>query len=143
MRALVVYESMYGNTHAVADSIAAGLRATHEVTVVPVSQATRELVADAGLIVAGGPTHLHRLSTASSRRAALTAARAENSGLTIDPAAEGPGLRAWLADLGSLDILAASYDTRLGASPLFTGRASRAIARMLTRHGGRLVVPPE
>ena len=31
MRALVVYESMYGNTHRVAINVAAGLRATHEV----------------------------------------------------------------------------------------------------------------
>jgi flavodoxin len=33
MRALVVYESMYGNTHAVAINIAAGLSARHEVAV--------------------------------------------------------------------------------------------------------------
>jgi flavodoxin len=32
MRALVVYESMYGNTHAVAVSIAAGLSTRHDVT---------------------------------------------------------------------------------------------------------------
>ena len=30
MRALVIYESMYGNTHAVADAIAAGLVADSE-----------------------------------------------------------------------------------------------------------------
>lgn len=42
MRALVVYESMYGNTHAIAIDIAAGLRATHEVTLVPVTRATQE-----------------------------------------------------------------------------------------------------
>ena len=44
MRTLVVYESMYGNTHAVAIEIAAGLRAAHEVTLVPVTRATRVLV---------------------------------------------------------------------------------------------------
>jgi flavodoxin len=47
MRALVVYESMYGNTHAVAVDIAAGLRATHKVTLMPVTRAPRELVAAA------------------------------------------------------------------------------------------------
>jgi len=81
MRALVVYESMYGNTHRVAIDIAAGLRATHEVTLVPVTRATRELVAAADLIVAGGPTHLHGMSTASSRRMAAQAARKQDSGL--------------------------------------------------------------
>ena len=40
MRALVVYESMYGNTRVVANRIADGLRATHEVTVVPVGEVT-------------------------------------------------------------------------------------------------------
>ncbi len=36
MRALVVYESMYGNTHVVASNIEDGLRATYEVILVPV-----------------------------------------------------------------------------------------------------------
>jgi flavodoxin len=45
MRALVVYESMYGNTHVIASNIADGLRATHEVTLVPVGDATPELLA--------------------------------------------------------------------------------------------------
>lgn len=31
MRALVVYESMYGNTHVIASDIAIGLRGTYEV----------------------------------------------------------------------------------------------------------------
>ena len=68
MRALVVYESMYGNTHVIADHIADGLRADYEVTVVPVGKATPELVAAAELVVAGAPTHLRRLSSVKSRR---------------------------------------------------------------------------
>jgi menaquinone-dependent protoporphyrinogen IX oxidase len=32
MRALVVYESMYGNTHGIAGNIADGLRSNYEVT---------------------------------------------------------------------------------------------------------------
>jgi flavodoxin len=66
MRALVVYESMYGNTHVVASNIADGLRATHEVTLVPVADATADLVAEADLLVVGAPTHVHGLSTAPS-----------------------------------------------------------------------------
>jgi hypothetical protein len=46
MRALVVYESMYGNTHVVAASIADGLWDTCDVTLVPVGAAW------AGLVVA-------------------------------------------------------------------------------------------
>jgi hypothetical protein len=143
MRALVVYESMYGNTHAAAIDIAAGLDATHEVTLVPVTRATPELVAAAGLIVAGGPTHLHGMSTASSRRMAAETARKPGSGLAMDPDADGPGLRAWLAGLGARDALATSFDTRLSGVPLLTGRASRGISRLLSSHGCRLLVPPE
>src|SRR5215467_8234767 len=99
MRALVVYESMYGNTRAVAVEIAAGLAATHEVTVVPVNRASRELVAAADLIVAGSPTHMHGMPTETSRRSAAETARKQGSGLVLDPDASSQGLRAWLAGL--------------------------------------------
>jgi hypothetical protein len=143
MRALVVYESMYGNTRAVAVDIAAGLRATHEVTLVPVTRATPELVAATDLIVAGSPTHLHGMPTVTSRRMALETARKQGSGLNLDPDADGPGLRAWLERLNAGNALAASFDTRLGGVPVLTGRASRGIARLLSSYGCRLVVPPE
>lgn len=143
MRALVVYESMYGNTHAVATDIAAGLRATHEVTLVPVTRATREMVMTSDLIVVGGPTHLHGMSTVASRRSAAETARKQGSGLTMDPDADGPGLRGWLEQLRVSDALAASFDTRLSGLPAFTGRASRGIARVLIRKGCRLLLEPE
>jgi hypothetical protein len=44
MRALVVYESMYGNTHVIASNIEDGLRATHEVILIPVAAAAEDLV---------------------------------------------------------------------------------------------------
>ena len=100
MRALVVYESMYGNTHVVASNIADGLRATHEVTLVPVAEATEDLVAEADLLVVGGPTHMHGLSSPASRRMAAQAAAKPASGLSLDPDACGPGLRDWLKGLG-------------------------------------------
>jgi hypothetical protein len=146
MRALVVYESMYGNTHAVAVSIAAGLSTRHDVTLVPVIRATPGLVAAAGLLVVGGPTHLHGMSTAASRRWAADAARKQASPLTMDPDADGPGVRDWLEGLGSLggqNTLAVAFDTRLGGAPLFTGRASRGISRLLAGHGCRMLAAPE
>ncbi len=146
MRALVVYESIYGNTHAVAGNIADGLRATHEVTLVPVAEATADLVAAADLLVVGGPTHLHRLSTAATRRMAAQAVKPA-SGLTLDPDASGPGLRDWLngigPGIGTAPALAAAFDTRLNGVPAFTGRASRGIGALLKRHGYRLVAAPE
>ncbi len=143
MRALVVYESMYGNTHVVASNIADGLRATHEVTLVPVAAATADLVAGTDLLVVGGPTHMHGPSTAASRQLAAKTAAKPGSGLTLDPDADGPGLRDWLSGLADGHALAAAFDTRFTGIPVLTGRASRGISRLLKRHGYCLVMPPE
>ena len=117
LRALVVYESMYGNTHVVASNVADGLRATHEVTLVPVAEATEDLVAEADLLVVGGPTHMHGLSSPATRRMAAQAAAKPASGLSLDPDACGPGLRDWLKGLGpgigTAHALVAVFDTRL------------------------------
>ncbi len=143
MRALVVYESMYGNTHVVASNIADGLRGTYEVTLDPVAAATADLIAEANLLVVGAPTHMHGLSTASSRQLARKATAKPESGLTLDPDAGGPALRDWLSGLAGGHVLAAAFDTRLAGVPALTGRASRGISRLLRRHGYRLAAPPE
>ena len=85
MKALIVYESMYGNTHAVA----AGLGPEAEVDICPV-HAVGTVPADLDLLVVGGPTHMHGLSTAMSRSMAANAAKEDpgNSFLVAD--AEGP-----------------------------------------------------
>ena len=67
MKALVVYESMFGNTRRVAQEIAAGLGTRFAVSVVPVSEATPDLVEDVDLIVVGGPTHVHGMASARTR----------------------------------------------------------------------------
>jgi Flavodoxin len=85
MRAVVVYESMYGNTHLIADAIGVGLGGAFEVTVVPVSQAGPAVLPGADLIVVGGPTHAHGMSRASTRKAAVQAADKPVSPLTIEP----------------------------------------------------------
>jgi hypothetical protein len=143
MKALIVYESMYGNTHLVADAIADGLRPVAEVEVVPVEAATRVRVAEVDLLVVGGPTHVHGLSRASTRKAAVEAAEKPGSDLDVDPDAEGPGLRDWFDNRPELSGPAAAFDTRLDASPVLTGRASKGIARRLRRGGATIVVPPE
>jgi hypothetical protein len=142
MRALVVYESMYGNTHAIADHIGEGLRSRFDVTVLPVAAVSAEQVRAADLLVVGGPTHAHGLSTEATRRAAAEAAGKD--GLSRDPSATGSGLRDWLAGIpaGSAGG-AAVFDTRLRAPAVFTGAASRGTGRRLGRAGYELVAPPE
>ena len=141
VRALVVYESMYGNTHVIASNIADGLRADCEVTLVPVAAATWDLVADADLLVVGAPTHMHGLSSRSTRRMAAKAAARDTGGLRMDQNADGPGVRDWLRDLGHRNGLAAAFDTRLNGVPAFTGQAW-PIARLLRRIDRRLVAAP-
>jgi hypothetical protein len=143
MRAVVVYESMYGNTHLVADAIGAGLGDAFEVNVVPVANASPAVLAGADLIVTGGPTHIHGMSRVSSRKAAVEAAGKPASPLTVEPDALGPGLREWFASLGQHQAKAAAFDTRLRWPAALTGRASKAIARLLRAHGFELIAAPE
>jgi Flavodoxin domain len=143
MRALIVYESMYGNTHAIADAIAAGLGPPDEVRAVPVRDVTRAELDGIDLLVVGGPTHAHGVSRPSTRRAALQAANRPDATLTVDPSADGRGLREWFDSLRRLDCVAVAYDTRMRGPAVFTGRASNGIARMLRHHGARMLTRGE
>ncbi len=143
MRALVVFESMYGNTRQVAEAIGRGLGEVGEVSVVPLSQATAERVDTADLVVVGGPTHVHSMSRPLTRKGAADDAVKEGSVLQLEPEAQGDGVREWLEALGTAHGCAAAFDTRIRANPLLTGRASKPIARRLRRTGFELVAPPE
>lgn len=143
MRAIAVYESMYGNTHQIAEAMAEGLSTAAETEVVSVHDATRERVETADLVVVGGPTHTHGLSHDSTRRAAIEAAEEPEADLEVDPDAAGAGIREWLEALGPIDGGAAAFDTRRDLAPVLTGRASKGIAKQLRRHGLELVVEPE
>jgi hypothetical protein len=142
MKAVVVYESMYGNTHRVADAIGRGLaRRADDVTVVPIAGADLELIRGADVLVVGGPTHVRGMTRPSTRKAAVEQAK---PGDEIDPAASGPGVREWLEQAGSLGMPAAAFDTRADVAPAaITGRASKGIAKQLSRHECRQVVEPE
>jgi hypothetical protein len=143
MRAVVVYESMYGNTHRVAEAIGEGLRKAGTVDVVSVGQAGFDLLADADLLVVGGPTHVHGMSRPSTRRAAIEETRKPGSQLQPDGSAGGPGIRDWLSQLVQGGGNAAAFDTRLGGRPTLTGQASKGIARELRHRGRTMVTSPE
>jgi hypothetical protein len=142
MRALVVYESMYGNTHRIAEAIARGLRSAYAVQVVSVAGARFEHVGRYDLIVAGGPTHAHGMSRPDTREAAISAPRVKADQPQVEPDAGGLSLRVWLDTLGLSSGHAAAFDTRLQGYAVVTGRASKGIAAMLRQHGFQLVVEP-
>ena len=104
-KVVVVYESMYGNTHLIAEAIGKGFgqATTAEIVVVPVAEAEQQLDR-ADLIVVGGPTHTHGMSRATTRQAAaLQCGRPAQPATRLRrtksrrPAQCGPrrGLRGW------------------------------------------------
>jgi hypothetical protein len=143
MRAVVIYESMYGNTHAIAAAIGDGLRQTVEdVSVVAVHDADASTGEGCDLVVVGGPTHVHTLSRPSTRKAAVEAAAEPDSDLEVEPDAIGPGVREWLDGLLRADGRAAAFDTRIDGPAALTGRASKGIARRLRGKGYTLIADP-
>lgn len=135
MSALVVYESMFGNTKRVAEAVADGLAGSLPVEIVEVSNAPTELPTTIELLVVGGPTHVHGMTTTRSR----LAAEARMPGARIS---QGIGIREWLeAVRPEGHAAAASFDTRINAPAIFTGSAASGFARRLRRAGFRLLTP--
>ena len=142
MRALVVYESVYGNTRTVAEAIAEGLDSLGLVETKSVYDTADSDPDEVDLLVVGGPTHMHGLTSSLSRRLAIQAG--EEDGVEIEPGARNQrGLRQWLAERSGEGRKAAAFDTRLDRSPALTGVAARGIARRLHGGGYELVAKPE
>jgi hypothetical protein len=142
MRAVVTFESVYGNTRAIAEAIGEGLGALHEVKVAAHDQLAREDVDRADLVVVGAPTHMHGLPTSLSRKMAAKAS--DEDGMPLDPSATSdPGIRSWLSEQAGGGRAAAAFDTRADRSPALTGSAARGVAKRLRRRGFDLVVEPE
>ena len=134
MRALVVFESMFGNTEEVARAVAEGLSSRMAVDVRGVDGAPAPLPDELALIVVGGPTHALSLSRPSTR---ADAARQSGGPVTGTPT----GLREWLASLGRAPAgtLGAAFDTRVHAP--VPGSAARRASKRLRRLGVRVVAP--
>lgn len=140
MRALVVWESMYGNTRSVADALAAGLSLSGwDVELVHASLAP--LAPSADLLVVAAPTHAFGLPTAASRDEAAATIDKRGSHLVLQPQADEPGVREWL-DKDDLDLTrvraAVAVDTRALAIE-FAGHAAKRISRRLARMDVRVV----
>jgi len=139
VRALVVYESMFGNTRAVAEAVAEGLRVEGlDVTLAHVHDAPAGQC-DCDLLVVGAPTHAFSLSRPSTREDAVR----QGAPAT---AAAGTGLREWISALkqsaGDDTRTAATFDTRVTKVRRIPKAASTRAARLLSRVGFRLVSRP-
>lgn len=136
MRALIVFESMFGNTKAVALAIAEGIRPAMEVDAVEVSDAPKVLPSDLDLLVVGGPTHAHGLTSSRTRATA-----AERAGTRL--VSRGAGVREWLESLapGPTALDAAAFDTRVKGPEILLGSAAKGVAKRLKALGYR-VSPP-
>lgn len=136
MSVLVVYESMFGNTGAVAEAVADGLRtalaargADVPVDVVEVTDAPAALPADVPLLIVGGPTHAFSMSRESTREDAL--GRAHDT----DPARVATGLREWIAAAAVPDhVTVVTFDTRVKKA-FVPGSAAKSAAKALTGRG--------
>src|SRR5690349_19041433 len=144
MRVVIGYESMYGNTHRIADAIARGFDPGDDVTVTPIAGVHfAEPMPD--VVIIGVPTHAHGLPRPSTRRAALDASTTRYEHHDVDESATvDGGLREWLTTLpANLPVLAATFDTRFRPPAWLVGHPARHVRRVLAGHGARLLVRPE
>lgn len=135
MKALVVYESVFGNTQLIAEAVGRGLGESAEVAVLEVSSAPTTGLDVYDLIVVGGPIHAFTMTRATGRRDA--ARQANQTSITGER-----GLREWFSDIPRIgQVPAASFDTRaeriFGVIPV--GSASKPIASKLRKRGCRIV----
>lgn len=132
MRAFVVYESLWGNTAAIARAIADGLGPGARA--LSTAEATRAALAEADLIVAGAPVHSMSLPTDQSREMARSGGMGPGG---APPNLSHPKMRTWLEGLPKGGARSAAFDTRVDA---WYGRgAASKILQGLQRAGYRPV----
>ena len=120
MRALIVYDSVYGNTEKVARAIADSITPSGEVKVLRAGEMDTSELASIDLLIVGSPVHGGRPT---------------------------PAVQDFLnkmAQQSLKDIKVAAFDTRTASkfAKIF-GNAAGRIAGQLTKKGGVLIVPPE
>lgn len=130
MTTLLVHESHWGNTRAVAEAIAEGMVGTDDrsVEIVDVGAAPSPLPAGVDLLVIGAPTHAFSMSRASTRH------DAHDKG--AEPGHEDRGIREWLADLPApaAPPHVATFDTRVSKARRLPGSAARAASKYVGHH---------
>jgi len=129
MKALIIYDSVYGNTEQIARAIANGFIPYKDIVLLRVCEVKPELLKELNILIAGSPTQRFRLTSPM------------NDMLGSIPL---NGLKG---------VKAAAFDTRLSLSHIESsierfavkngGYAAKGIANKLKKSGGELVMPPE
>ena len=129
MQALVVYESFFGNTAAVAGAIADGIGP--DATAITTDAATPEVVSKADLVVVGAPVLGFRLPTDQVRDGLL-----RETAAPTPPDTSHRSMRSWLEALPAGKAGVAAFETRFRFSP---GGSIGTITHELERAGYRPV----
>jgi len=130
MKAMVVYDSVFGNTGQVAQAIGEGLGSPEEVKVLQVGDVQPEQFAGLTLLVVGSPTR------------------------QFSPTGATTSLLKSIPKDGLKGVKVAAFDTRFAESEIekvrilaffvkIFGYAAKPIADRLQKKGGELAVPPE
>jgi hypothetical protein len=126
MKAIVVYESLWGNTAAIARAIAEGIGQGAQA--LSTAEASGSVVAEAGLIVVGDPVLGFNLPDEKMR----ASIRSNSFGAPVPPNLDHPSVRSWLTGLPKGQARSAAFETGIWWSP---GGATKAIHRELEEAG--------
>lgn len=130
MKALVVYDSVFGNTEKIAQAIGAGLGPQAEVEVCRVGDVKPNHLMEADLLIVGSPTRGFRPTPATTK------------------------LLKGIARDGLKNVMVAGFDTRFSESQIaegpailgglvkLFGYAAEPISKRLEKKGGRVVADP-
>jgi hypothetical protein len=138
MRALVVYESMFGNTKRIALAVAEGMSQHLAVEAVEVSLAPLAIADEIEFLVVGGPTHVHGMTSGFTRTQAAKQA-------TAPLVSDRLGMREWLEESqpSQRSTKAAAFDTRIKGAEILTGSAAHGYEKRLRTAGYTVVAEPE
>ncbi|MDH4139197.1 MAG: flavodoxin domain-containing protein [Coriobacteriia bacterium] len=137
MKAIVVYESLWGNTAEVARAIAEGIGP--DALVLSTADATPDAVKDANLLVAGAPAHIRNLPSDKTRATAKQ--RSDEDQSLPAPDLSHPSMRSWLESLPRGTGRGAAFDT--GAAGWWGGGAAKPISRKLRSRGYKPAGKPQ
>ncbi|MDC5696648.1 flavodoxin/nitric oxide synthase [Intrasporangium calvum] len=130
MKALIIHESLFGNTKGVAEAIKRGLTRDKPdaASLVRSDEAPGVIPEEVSLLIVGGPTHAFSMTRESTRQDARTKGAKEHVRL---------GIREWVeAVVPRPELPVLTFDTRVKVR-LMPGSAAKSAAKALRARGFR------